>query len=1616
MNGKGFRHGVSRFLFLSLCLYALFFTSCNNFFNNLVPPDETRILSFDVPGQIGPASISGTTVTVAVAKGTDRSDLVPSITVSPKASCIPLTLAYLSRTFPGTDILQEATAIYQTRDLSAYVIDLIKRTPNFAVPVLDDPIDFTGPVQFLVIGGRGTIQQHTVNVTEHSEDPVLLGFSFAKYDNPELIRDAAGVITTTTNTVQINALYPMEMPLSYSLIPSFEIFGEKLEIDGVEIQSGIDAIQFDQMLGTQTKTITVTRNGEIADYTLSVEFTEDPDSIRSIIDFRFNKAGNPGIAANAVGSIMNNNALGTITVQVFYTGARPSVLTPAFLSPGTVSVAGITQTSGVSSQDFSQTLEYRVVSRNNLYTRTYTVRVDLIDAAAASPRITVFRFSAGLNPELVQDTDGSISESAGLILITARYGGSFVPGPLAPEFQATGIVSVWGAVQISGSSSQDFSIQVKYTVADPVNTLLKRDYWVQVSFTRDTSSDAKINAFSFHPDENSGLADEIEGRIDQNAGTITVFAPIGSGVTQRTMIPRFRAIGQVEVEGVAQTSGITGHLFNAPVVYEAVSANGANRKTYTVTVRELQTTIFVNQNAYGMGDGTSWQDAFRSLQAACEAAAEFPPDVPKEIWIAAGTYKPSTSGNSTEYFLLAPTTNYIGGFAGSETAKSQRNVAANKVIISGELGGGVYSNNLFGAFNGNTAATVNGDVFIEDMEFTSVRAGGSGDRANGAAISATLLSGSELRITGCEFNDLQAPNGGMVYSNGGKLALSDTVVNNITVRYGVYGNNLSGAAISDLALQDIGYGLYFTNSSGDIELNNLDLRNIAGDGLYFTNCSGDIEIDGVTLQDIVGRGIYSSGGSGKREFSHIAGNGVGGRGVELSGGGNSVILADSNFDTGGGINMSSSGSPIGISRTTVKNISGAGISTSGGNTIIENVVVENVTNGTGMSLTNNGSIRVSGSTIRDVQAPSGSGIALLGSGSAVISNTTIENITASDAAIAVNIAGDLTIVDSAINRVVSNNYGLYLTGSGNTVIANTSIKNINATSSGSVIYAVGRRLVIEDTTIDNITAQYGVYGTGLTGVKISDLSLQDIGNGLNFINCSGDVEINRIDLQNITNNGIYITGSSGKRELANITGYNLGNNITGNGNSVYILGGSGVVSLTESNFDTAVTICISNFNSTASINISDTNIKNVASENAIFTSEGNIVIERVNIENVPNGRGIQMNASGTGRITDSNIKNCTTSNLGGGIYSIGTGGVTISGTTIENVEASNGGGIYSIGEGTLTISDSTIKNARSTTYGGGVYVENSDLTIKDYSMIKNAKAGRFGGGIYYNSSKSLVISDTMIEDVEVGNSGGGIQVTAAFHVNISNTTIKNARAGSSGGGFSSNPVPLLVITGSRFENCRANNDCGAIGSIASSFDITNTTFLNCTAGIGTKIITVGQPLTFKGCTFEDNDELYKYDPRTGGAWNMFGSASDSYFENCTFNNLTDIYTGISGSTGENYIFRGFVSTDTFSHSADQNLTLKNCTFNLSAGSAGLLFLSADGYNPSHLLMENVTINNNGCQQPLIWLYGNNPPGTFQFKNNNVYNGIPLNTQSAITGLAGSGVIRLTNGATPVLVP
>lgn len=98
---------------------------------------------------------------------------------------------------------------------------------------------------------------------------------------------------------------------------------------------------------------------------------------------------------------------------------------------------------------------------------------------------------------------------------------------------------------------------------------------------------------------------------------------------------------------------------------------------------------YVDADATGNNDGTTWADAFTSLKEAVDTAnAQFPTGI-AEIWVAEGTYKPV---NQTTPFTLQRNIHIYGGFDGTEFNLEDRDFRNNLTIIDGDLNGDDNSN------------------------------------------------------------------------------------------------------------------------------------------------------------------------------------------------------------------------------------------------------------------------------------------------------------------------------------------------------------------------------------------------------------------------------------------------------------------------------------------------------------------------------------------------------------------------------------------------------------------------------------------------------------------------------------------------------------------------------------------------------------------------------------------------------------------------------------------------------------------------------------------------------------------------------------------------------------
>lgn len=94
--------------------------------------------------------------------------------------------------------------------------------------------------------------------------------------------------------------------------------------------------------------------------------------------------------------------------------------------------------------------------------------------------------------------------------------------------------------------------------------------------------------------------------------------------------------------------------------------------------------VYVDHAATGLNNGITWDDAFNDLQDALNVMNQF--NNVEEIWVAQGTYYPTTGIDRTRSFTLKRNAHVFCGFEGIETLREDRDPTLYPVFLSGEIG------------------------------------------------------------------------------------------------------------------------------------------------------------------------------------------------------------------------------------------------------------------------------------------------------------------------------------------------------------------------------------------------------------------------------------------------------------------------------------------------------------------------------------------------------------------------------------------------------------------------------------------------------------------------------------------------------------------------------------------------------------------------------------------------------------------------------------------------------------------------------------------------------------------------------------------------------------------
>ncbi len=342
--------------------------------------------------------------------------------------------------------------------------------------------------------------------------------------------------------------------------------GSRVDINGVTQETGITENNF---TGIQKYRITA-RDGNSKIY--DVEVKNASSNSKELMSFGF---VNPEVTGFITGNINSSNAI-KITVGVPF-GTNVSNLVARFTITGnSINIAGASQTSGVTGNNFSSPVTYTVVAADGT-TKTYEVTV--VVGGTDSKDILSFGFLSLGVTGTITGTNINLTLPAGISAFNQ-----------IPFFTTNGkTVKVSGNVQISNSTAIDFSSAVIYTVE--ANDGSTKNYTVNVSLS--TGSDKEMISFSI---PSAGASSTIS--TSASSGTINLRVSPDSDLTNT--VASFQITGvNVYINEREQLSGQTFNNFSNPPTYTIIAQDGS-RKNFIVVISETLTITISGLTANGL--------------------------------------------------------------------------------------------------------------------------------------------------------------------------------------------------------------------------------------------------------------------------------------------------------------------------------------------------------------------------------------------------------------------------------------------------------------------------------------------------------------------------------------------------------------------------------------------------------------------------------------------------------------------------------------------------------------------------------------------------------------------------------------------------------------------------------------------------------------------------------------------------------------------------------------------------------------------------------------------------------------------------------------------------------
>ena len=264
-----------------------------------------------------------------------------------------------------------------------------------------------------------------------------------------------------------------------------------------------------------------------------------------------------------------------------------------------------------------------------------------------------------------------------------------------------------------------------------------------------------------------------------------------------------------------------------------------------------QGTIYVDVDATGANDGSSWEDAYTTLQPALDEAV-----AGDEIWVAAGTYTPTYLSDPSEprsvTFQMKNGVALYGGFDPSvgDTEFEDRDWTSNETILSGEVGSPGPADNAYHVFYHPPELALDDTAVLDGFTITAGNANAATPYDRGGGM---YNNGSSPAVVHCTFAGNSADNGGGMANYNASPVVTDCIFAENSVHQDSGGgmfNDHSSPSISRCTFAGNeapdGAGMYntessptvvnctFTGNSGEVGAGLMNYDNVVA---VVTNCT-----------------------------------------------------------------------------------------------------------------------------------------------------------------------------------------------------------------------------------------------------------------------------------------------------------------------------------------------------------------------------------------------------------------------------------------------------------------------------------------------------------------------------------------------------------------------------------------------------------------------------------------------------------------------------------------------------------------------------------------------------------------------------------------------------------